>query len=351
MTSRRAFQSRFQIPTSQFLWASVVVLLLALPAAAQMDLRQVSGQPLPSPDVPAGTVTVRVIRGSLANNVVGQVVDVTVDGSKRSLTTDANGRVQVSGLRPGAQVKAAAVVNGERVESKDFAIGSTGIRVMLVATDPTAPASGRPAAVGPTGPATKGTVVFGPESRIVAEMAEDRLNVYYLMDIINGGTTPVDIGGPLTIDLPREARAASLLPESSKQATVNGPRVIVPGPFAPGPTHVRVGFELPTSQGVAHLASKLPATLPQVIVIATQTGGLDLVSPQISAKREVMDEGQRILVGTGPSLQAGQVLQVDITGVPHAALWPRYLALTLAGSIMLTGIWAAVAASPRRRRP
>src|SRR5580704_8253921 len=114
MSSRRVLHSPFLIPKSQFLWAAVALLFLAVPAAAQMDLRQVSGQPLPSPDVPAGTVTVRVIRGSLANNAVGQIVDVTVDGSKRSLTTDANGRVQVSGLKPGAQVKAVAVVNGER---------------------------------------------------------------------------------------------------------------------------------------------------------------------------------------------------------------------------------------------
>ena len=354
MSLRRALHSQFLIPNSEFFCVAVLIFLFALPAAAQMDLRQVSGQPLPSPEVPAGTVTVRVIRGSLANNIVGQTVDVTVDGSKRILTTDANGRVQVSGLKAGAQVKAVAVVDGERVESKDFAVGSTGIRVMLVATDPnaTAPAPTAAAAApgAAVGPATAGTVVFGPESRVVAEMAEDRLNVYYLMDIVNGAKTPVDIGGPLTIDLPREARAASLLADSSKQATVNGARVIVLGPFAPGPTRVRVAFELPTAGGVAHISSKLPVTLPQVIVIVAQIGGLDLASPQISGKREVMDEGQRILVGTGPSLQAGQSLEVDITGVPHAALWPRYLALTLAGSIMTAGIWAAVVASPRRRR-
>ncbi len=339
------------MPSRRVLHSALVLLLLAAPASAQMDLRQVSGQPLPSPDVPAGTVTVRVIRGSLSNNVVGQAVDVTVDGSKRTLTTDANGRVQVSGLKPGTQVKAAAVVSGERVESKEFAIGSTGIRVMLVATDPNSPAAapGAAAPAGPGPPAMPGTVVFGPESRIVAEMAEDRLSVYYLMDIVNSGTAPVDIGGPLTLDLPREARAASLLPDSSKQATVNGARVIVLGPFAPGPTRVRVGFELPTAGGVAHISSRLPAALPQLIVIVGQIGGLNLVSSQLSGKREVMDEGQRILVGTGPALQAGQTVEVDITGVPHAALWPRYLALTLAGSIMIAGIWAAANGRPTRR--
>jgi hypothetical protein len=334
--------------TRLFFWIPLALFLVAAQAAAQMDLRQVSGQPLPSPDVPVGTVTVRVIRGSVTNNVVGQAVDVMVDGSKRTLTTDQNGRVQVSGLRPGTQVKAVAVVNGERVESKEFAIGGTGIRVMLVASDPNAPAAGAPGPAAPAGSVQKGAVAFGPESRVVAEMAEDRLNVYYLMDVVNGATAPVDIGGPLTLELPAEARAASLLADSTKQATVNGTHVIVLGPFAPGATKVRVGFELPTSGGVAHIASPIPAALPQVIVIVAQTGGLDLVSPQLTAKRELTDEGQRILVGTGPSLQAGQTLQVDITGVPHAAVWPRYLALTLAGSIMIAGIWAAAAGQPAR---
>src|SRR5262249_41821526 len=87
------------------------------------DLRQVSGKPLPSPDVPAGTVTVRVIRGSFANNLVGQPVDVTVDGKKRTMTTDASGRVEISGLRPGTRLKAATVVGAERIESEDITVG------------------------------------------------------------------------------------------------------------------------------------------------------------------------------------------------------------------------------------
>jgi hypothetical protein len=90
--------------------------------------------------------------------------------------------------------------------------------------------------------------------------------------------------------------------------------------------------------------------VPQVIVIVGQSGGLGLTSPQISAKREVTDEGQRIVVGTGPGLPAGGTLTFDITGVPHHATWPRYLALTLAGGIMTAGVWAAATARPRRKR-
>jgi hypothetical protein len=179
-------------------------------------------------------------------------------------------------------------------------------------------------------------------------MAGDRLNVYYLFDILNTARSPVDIGGPLILDLPREARGPSLMQDSSKQATVNGPRVTVLGPFAPGTTPVRVAFELPHS-GTAEVASRLPAALPQVIVIVAQAGGIDLVSPQITAKRSVTDQGEPILVGTGPAMAAGQMLTVEITGLPHHAVWPRYLALALAGSAMSAGIWAAAVAGPRRR--
>lgn len=320
---------------------------------AQMDLSLVSGQPLPDPKVPIGTMTVRVIRGSLTNNVVGQPVDITVDGSPRKVTTDANGRVEVSGLRVGARVKAVAVVDGERVESADITIGSAGIRVMLVAGLSAAPAPGAASATGPPAmaPAVPGAVSFGPESRIVAEFVQDRLNVYYLFDVINPAQTPVDLGGPIIIDLPREARGASALQDSTKQGTVNGPRVTVVGPFNPGSTPVRVGFELPAGGGTARIASKLPAALPQLIVIVGQIGGIQVSSAQLAATREVTDEGQPIIVGTGPGLQAGQTFEIVVTGIPHHPTWPRYLALGLAGSIMMAGIWAAIAVTPRRRRP
>jgi len=329
--------------------AALVLSVLAVPALAQMDLSQVSGQPLPSPDLPVGTVSVRVIRGAVTNNVANQPVEVTVDGKTQRVTTDANGRAQVSGLRQGAQVKAATVVDGQRIESAEFAIGSTGIRVMLVA------AAGGAAAVSGGAPAanaapTPGTVAFGPESRIIAEMADDRLNIYYLMDILNGGPAPVDTGGPLVIELPREARGAFLLQDSSKQATVSGARVVVTGPFAPGKTSVRAGFEMPVSGGVAHLVSKLPATLPQFIVIVQQLGGLDLESRQLSTKRNVTDQGERILVGTGPGIPAGQSIDLAITGLPHHATWPRYVALSLAGAFMTAGIWAGLTAGARRRK-
>ena len=66
--------------TRPYVCLCVLLFLGAITLSAQMDLSQVSGQPLPSPDLPVGTVTVRVIRGAVTNNVPNQDVEISVDG-------------------------------------------------------------------------------------------------------------------------------------------------------------------------------------------------------------------------------------------------------------------------------
>ena len=103
-----------------------------------------SGVPLPVNDVAPGTVTVRVIRGSLANVVPGQDVELQVGGASRTVKTNDAGRAEFNGLAPGTRVKAMTVVDGERLESQEFDVPATGgIRLMLVAAAPAASAPPR----------------------------------------------------------------------------------------------------------------------------------------------------------------------------------------------------------------
>ena len=221
---------------------------------------------------------------------------------------------------------------------------------MLVATDPEAAArAAADAALAKAAP-VKGMVVLGPESRVVAEMADDQLNVFYLLEVLNSARTPVDIGGPLIFELPRDARGATVLQGSTPQATANGPRVIVTGPFAPGPTVVQIGYELPYSGGVARLAQVWPAALQQTTVLVSQIGGLSIASPQLSSTRDLSSQGQDVILGAGGPIPSGESLHLEIAGLPHRARWPRYLALSLAGVISLAGIWAAAVARPGQRR-
>ena len=332
-------------------WALALLLTMTGPRSVwaqappmMPDPKQVSGLPLPVGDVPVGTVSVRVIRGSFANNVAGATVEFLVNGQPRPVTTDENGRAQVANLSGGTRLKAVVVVDGQRIESQDIVIGGSGIRVVLVATEPGGAAvEGAPAAV------AKGAVVLGPETRVVAEFSDERLNIFYALQILNPGTAPVEIGGPFIVDLPAEARGASILPGSSAQASALGTRVAVTGPFAPGTTRVDVGYELRYSSRDIRFEQRWPVELQQVLVLVPKQGGIGFTSAQAPQRQEVSSQGVPVVVGLGPTLPAGQPLVVDISGLPLHARWPRYVALTLAGTIVTLGLWAVIMPGPRRR--
>jgi len=80
--------------------------LAALPEATQAQPAFAIGHPLPKPELPTGTVTVRVIAGSIAAPAVGAEVALVVAGQARNARTDPEGRATFSGIAPGTQVQA-----------------------------------------------------------------------------------------------------------------------------------------------------------------------------------------------------------------------------------------------------
>ena len=328
--------------------AGVVSGTVAVAQVAMPNPKEMSGNVLPVNDIPAGTVTVRVVRGAF-KNIPGQPVDFLIAGKKRTVVTDANGRAEVSGLARGTQLTAEAIVDGEKLVSKPAVVESSGLRIILVATDREDVARAAEDKALAAAPPVKGIVVLGPESRVIAQMSDDRLHIYYVLDIINTARTPVDIGGPLVFDLPREARGATVIEGSSPQAVAAGARLRVTGPFAPGSTHVEAAYELPYSGGVVSVNQVFPAALDRVTLLVQQVGGLTVRSPQLATVQPTSNSGQEVLVGTGPGLAAGQSLSFEIAGLPHRATWPRTLALTLASIIVAAGVWGAVTARPRYR--
>ena len=335
------------------------LLLSAAPAAAQMpDPRQMSGIPLPVADVAPGTVTVRVIKGSLTNVISNHPVELQVGSTTLKASTDAAGRASFERVPPGSQVKAFTQVAGERLESQQFQVPATGgIRLMLVAADP---GSSAPAAVDRTlaqAPAQPGLVVLGDQSRFVIEMGDDALSVFYILQILNTAQTPVQTAQPLVFDLPPDAEGAAVLEGSSPQATVAGRRVTVVGPFAPGATLVQFAYSLPYSGDRVTLEQRLPARLTELAVLAQKVGEMHVTSPQFARHREMPAQGQTFIVAQGPAIEAGDALVLTFSGLPHAATWPRNLALSLAVLILAAGAWVSVSgakgeagAGARRRK-
>ena len=103
----------------------------AVPAHAQ--IAAAVGQPLPSPDLDPGTVSVRAIAGSIGKPIVGTDVTLVVNGAPRVARTDDAGRAFFKDLPSGATVKASIIDSDSKkpVESTEFQLGDQGVRLLL----------------------------------------------------------------------------------------------------------------------------------------------------------------------------------------------------------------------------
>jgi hypothetical protein len=307
----------------------------------------IHGRAIPASELPAGTVTVRVVREAIGNNVPGQQVRVTVDGSTRSATTDQLGRAEFRDLPGGASARAEATVDGEALVSQPFAVPTAGgLRVILVAG--LAKAAERrklEEAEGLAAPPTKGAVVLGPNSRIIMEFHDDALFAFYVLEIINSARTRVDVGGPIVIDLPEEAVGATVREGSAPGATVNGTRVSIDGPFAPGATAVQVQFRVRYGSATHTFTQTFPIPLQRVTLGVQKRGSLSIASSQFAAVNDIATEdGNVYAVGSGEVLPAGTPLTVTLSDLPFHSRMPRYVALALALGVAGLGAWLAASA-------
>jgi hypothetical protein len=306
-------------------------------AAQMLDPKQMSGIPRPVTDLPDHSISVRLIRGDLSNNIPNFPIELHAGAKVRTAKTDANGRAQFDNVPPGETVKAVAVVDGERLESQEFAAPAQGgVRLMLVATNKDAAARESE----PTAPVA-GQVVLGGNSRIIIEPAEEAVQVYYLLDIVNTARAPVNPPAPFTFDMPTGAVGTTLMEGSSPQASVNGPLVGVKGPFAPGRTLVQVASEIPASSGSLALTQRFPASLQQLAVVVKKVGGTQLTSPQLANQQEMTAEGETFIAATGGSVPANQPIVLLLDGIPHHSVAPRWTALTIAMMVVAIGVWAS----------
>jgi hypothetical protein len=318
---------------------------LLTPAGAQMpDAKQMSGIPLPVSDLPAGTVTVRVVRGSMANVLADHPVELTGGPAPATARTNESGRAEFSGLRPGTRVKATTTVDGERLESQEFAVPATGgVRVALVATGPQAGQPAQESQPPAKGPARTGPITLSDRSRFVFEMGtNEALNVFNILEFVNNASEPVQPPAPIVFELPKMAVGTGVLEGSSPQATVANKRVTVAGPFAPGSTLVQFGYSMPIDRGTLMVEQQLPVPLEQFSFMAQKVGALRVESPQMTEHRDMPLRNQVFIVGKGPALKAGNTVSFTFTGLPHHPTWPRNVALALAFVILAGGVWGSL---------
>ena len=336
-----------------------VALAVALSSGASAqdmpDPSLIHGRAIPAPELANGTVTVRVVREAIGNNAPGQQVSVTVGGTTRSATTDAQGRAEFTGLPAGGTNALAEVtVDGEKLVSQPFAVPTSGgLRVILVAgIAKAAERKKQEEAAAAAEPPTKGIVIFGGNSRVLMQFNNDALDVYYILEIVNSARTRVDFGAPLVIELPPGVSGATALEGSSKLATVSEDRITITGPLPSGTTMLQTAFRMPYDDANLTLTQKWPAAFQQMIVGVQKVGNLQVASPQLNEKNEVRTEsGDLFVLGNGPALPAGGTLTLNLSGLPYHSKTPQRVALGLAGGLLALGAWLAFSGRTRRDEP
>jgi hypothetical protein len=319
--------------------AFVLAVLAPMVALGQPDLRMMTGIPRPDGNLPDGVVTVRVVRQSLANNVTNHVVELQAGDQTLTERTDANGRATFRPPTVGAVLRAATVVDGERLQSQEFpAPARGGVAVMLVAGLGAAP---------PQEPARPGTVTLSADSRFIVDLVDDAMQVYYVLEVVNPANYPVNPPKTVIFDLPSGAAGASALGNSSPQVVVRGDRVTVTGPFAPGITPVQVAFTMPHSRGNLTIDQKMPMDLAAVNVVVRKIGDMELSSGQISKQQDTTLQGERYIMAAGPPMPAEGTLSLELAGLPHHSGMPLIVTSILATGIVVVGLWA-IFGTPRR---
>lgn len=339
---------RFTPPASVLAVFAVAVMLAGGGVSHAQDMpdpSMIHGKALPAGELAVGTVTVRVVKEAIGNDIPGQTVRLSVSGSTRTATTDQAGRAEFTGLPAGAGVRAEATVGGETLTSDDFVVPTAGgLRVILIAGIKEA-AERRQAqeAEALAAPAVKGVVVLGGDTRLLGEFQSDVLRMFYTLDLVNSAKTRVDIGEPLIIDLPENAAGATLLEGAPKSATINGRRITVEGPFNPGTTRIPIGFEAQHSGHELTMTQRFPVPMQQWMVGVERVGTLALSSPQFKRTQDqATDDGTVFAVGAGDPLPAGSPMTLQLTNVPAHSSTAAYVALSLALGIALFGAWLAI---------
>jgi hypothetical protein len=307
------------------------------------DPSQIHGRALPAPELRNGTVTVRVVREAIGNDVPGQTVEITVGNATQQGVTDEEGRAEFSGLAAGEAV-ASVTVDGEELTSLPFMVPTTGgLRIILVAG--MARAAARRALEeeqAAAAPAVKGAVALGSNSRIVFEFNNDALTAFYILEIVNSARARVDPGAPLVIELPEGAADAAAMDGSSPQAVVDGRRITITGPFASGTTAVQVAFRMPHTSPTLTFRQAWPVPLERVTMGVEKIGALSIASPQFATTGDVRAEsGTAYVLGTGGALAANTPLTVTLSNLPVRTQTSRYVTLALVLGIAGVGGWMA----------
>jgi hypothetical protein len=105
----------------------------------------------------------------------------------------------------------------------------------------------------------------------------------------------------------------------------------------------QVGFSLPQAGANYELRQTWPAALDQVFVGMQKIGNMQIASKQLTDVREMNSDGQPFVTATGPRVNAGETMVLNLTGLPAHSSTPKNVGLIVAAIIFAIGAWFALA--------
>jgi hypothetical protein len=250
------------------------------------DAGQMSGIPLPAPELPNGTVSVRVVRERMGNNIAGHPCRSPAAGQTWTGTTDAQGRAEFTGFPAGARVVATTTVDGECWSRRSFrAAGAACASRWSPGHRRQAERERAAAEAAAQEPARQGMVVLGGQSRVILEFQNDVLHrLLPARHRQQRAHAHRHRRAARFIVLPQARTGATLLQGSSTQATCAAIDDASPAPSRPASHSVQVGFSMPYA-ATTTLTQQWPAAFEQLFVAVEKVGNLQISSPQFPRRR------------------------------------------------------------------
>jgi hypothetical protein len=356
------------------MWSCAPLLLLAgvavaQPAAETGDVQEMAARPLMVGDLPVGTVTVRVGRGSLSHAAVGVevVAKVTLPGGKASERTEktkADGRATFSSLAVGAEFQAQTVVDGQRLQTASFTIPAEGgARLMLVSQQSqdedegeAAPAPANPHAgahglggttteiAGDAGAGTSDPSVLrvSSSSKMLIDLREDALAVMENLVLENTSDRifRAEHGG-IAIPLPAGASNVEALEGGFPLELEQGSTMFLRGAIPSSSSHTppvqaRFGFYVSTAgESSTTLRQPMPLGLETPVVMVPENDHLKLSAPGLQAMAPQADErGARIQIFLLASVPRNGVLSITVSGLPTRSRLGQTVATGLVAALL-----------------
>lgn len=311
---------------------ALAVSVTAAPAHAQPA--EALGHPLPSGDLPAGTVQVKIIAGSIAKPVADTDVHISIGGVDHPARTNAEGHATLPGVPSGAKVQIKVKGPKDDITSDEFPMPAQGgVKVMLSTAPMEAqpgPMGGGDDAGGGGGPMTGGG--GRPEPRMMSgkgradqSVGAGMLIATVTYDDLAAKDPPADV--PVVLVGYSDEKGVTAQVEKTDAAG----HAVFKGLDRSGATAYFVMTRLPRFDGATAVIDRLE-TIPPIELGATAGWRVMMSGEKRDSKKPAVDELAK--VEAPADVAAGKVL-VSVAGVPQPGMSAQ-LVDALTGKVVAT---------------